>query len=465
MIIEGTEKNGSMAERKSMRNSKDKNKLDSNKQSRELLLNKDLSELNTRQWSVNLPGRDFKIRNEDMVPAFAGVIGKISLTGAFALAWMEALGIKSDLFAVENVRMELFLASLLTLLFCVFFNPAIAPPGTLAPLIPLVPVMVAAGVHPLPLALISGALGIILAALRAWPLLMKLSGNGTKAGVLILFGIMGIESAGVNLFSWSGRQIGAGYWLGAVLLLAGAAGFYLLFKRGKVWLAIPMSVLIGLLLPLFAGILPVINSSPGLPILNPYVWWHDLWGIGWGMNTAAWLASLPYALLIVIMWPLDAVAITAMHERSYGEHSERVIFKINPTFLLVGLRNIVGTLLGGSQTAAVWRSFLIPLGVVRRPLPGAALLLAILGIVFSLIGYPLDLAMFNPLLNLVLIFGVFMPMFLAGVALPTGRKDWLIAAVCIIPGYFFHPLAGWGLAVLLELFLKREAALTKRGRL
>ena len=169
-----------------MRNSKDKNKLDSNKQSRELLLNKDLSELNTRQWSVNLPGRDFKIRNEDMVPAFAGVIGKISLTGAFALAWMEALGIKSDLFAVENVRMELFLASLLTLLFCVFFNPAIAPPGTLAPLIPLVPVMVAAGVHPLPLALISGALGIILAALRAWPLLMKLSGNGTKAGVLIL---------------------------------------------------------------------------------------------------------------------------------------------------------------------------------------------------------------------------------------------------------------------------------------
>ncbi|NLW11089.1 MAG: DUF3360 family protein [Clostridiaceae bacterium] len=272
-----------------------------------------------------------------------------------------------------------------------------------------------------------------------------------------------LESASVKLIAWS---IGsADIWLGIILLIVGALGFYILYRRKLVWLAIPMSVAVGLLLPLLFGIRPELVSQPSFPIMNPGVWWNDLWGIGWGMEPSAWLAALPYALLIVIMWPLDAVAITAMHERSYGEHSERLIFKMNPTFLLVGLRNIAGAVLGGSQTAAVWRSFLIPLGVVRRPLPGAALLLAIFGIVFSLLGFPLDLALFAPLLNLVLIFGVFLPMLLTGIVIPKSRLNWAVAAVCVVVGYLWTPLAGWLLAVATELVFKRLAARAKRGRL
>ena len=427
------------------------------------VLHNDLADYKHRQWKINLPGRDYKVRPEDVVPAFAGTIGKISLAGAFAIAWMEALQITSAGFAIENVRLELFLASVLTFFFCAGINPAMAPPGTLAPLIPLVPVMAASGVHPLPLAIISGLLAIILALLRAWPKLMKLSGTGTKAGVLILFGILGLESASTKLIEWT--IIMSDFWLGLLLLAVGAIGFYILYRRKLVWLAIPMAVAVGLIIPLFFGLRPELVSRPALPIIDPFVWWNDLWGIGWGMTPSAWLAALPYSLLIVIMWPLDAVAITAMHERSYGEHSERLLFKMDPTFLLVGLRNIAGTFLGGSQTAAVWRSFLIPLGVVRRPLPGAALLLAVFGVLFSLLGFPLDFALFAPLLNLVLIFGVFLPMLLTGVVIPKNKENWLTVAVCVAVGYFWTPLAGWLLAAAAEFVLIRLAARAKRGRL
>ncbi|NLW12430.1 MAG: DUF3360 family protein, partial [Clostridiaceae bacterium] len=57
---------------------------------RKNLLQNDLTGYTHRQWRINLPLRDYQVRPEDIVPAFAGTIGKISLTGAFALAWMEA---------------------------------------------------------------------------------------------------------------------------------------------------------------------------------------------------------------------------------------------------------------------------------------------------------------------------------------------------------------------------------------
>lgn len=57
------------------------------------VLHNDLAGYKHRQWKINLPGRDYKVRPEDVVPAFAGTIGKISLAGAFAIAWMEALQI------------------------------------------------------------------------------------------------------------------------------------------------------------------------------------------------------------------------------------------------------------------------------------------------------------------------------------------------------------------------------------
>lgn len=158
----------------------------------------------------------------------------------------------------------------------------------------------------MPLAIISGLLAIILALLRAWPKLMKLSGTGTKAGVLILFGILGLESASTKLIEWT--IITSDFWLGLLLLVVGAIGFYILYRRKLIWLAIPMAVAVGLIIPLFFGLGPELVSRPALPIVDPFVWWNDLWGIGWSMNPSAWLAALPYSLLIVIMWLLAAAA-------------------------------------------------------------------------------------------------------------------------------------------------------------
>ena len=45
--------------------------------------------------------------------------------------------------------MELVFAGFLTIIFCAILNPYAGPQGTLAPLIPMVPIMAAAGVHPL----------------------------------------------------------------------------------------------------------------------------------------------------------------------------------------------------------------------------------------------------------------------------------------------------------------------------
>jgi hypothetical protein len=91
------------------------------------------------------------------------------------------------------------------------------------------------------------------------------------------------------------------------------------------------------------------------------------------------------------------------------------------TAYLVAFRNLAGVLLGGAQTAAVWRSFMIPLGVVRSPFRRSALWLGLLGIAAGLSGVLVDLAVYPPLLWMVLLFGIYLPMFETGLA--TLRTD------------------------------------------
>lgn len=387
----------------------------------------------------------------------------MSLLAAFVLAWMEALSIDVPGFAAENIRLELMVGSLLTLVFCALLNPQMAPPGTLAPMIPMIPLMAAQGVHPLPLALLAGTIGILLSFLGAYPLVLKISSAGTRAGILMLFGWMGISSSAGRLWQWTQDHNAPVLLL--LLLISGGIGFAVLSRRRQTWLTIPLCIVLGLVLPALFRIVPEFVTRPGLPLLDPRQWWLLRWGLGWGTNALDWLKALPYALLIVVMWPLDAVAITTMHERDYGRHADRLIFQLNSTFRLVGLRNMIAGLLGGAQIAAVWRSFLIPLGVVKRPIPGAALLLGLLGLTFVFSGYPIDLSMFPPLLHLVLMLGVFLPMLMAGLQLKKSPTDWLSAIVCLAAGYWINPLVGWALAVLASLLSARWAAFKKRGRL
>ncbi|NCA98047.1 MAG: DUF3360 family protein [Clostridia bacterium] len=412
-------------------------------------LEQDLANYQTRAWHVNLPGKDYTVRPEDLVPALAGVIGKIALVAAFAVAWKDGLGIESPDFVTENVRLELFIASILAILFSAIFHPRLGPPGTLAPLIPLVPAMAAAGVHPLAFGLLLGVAGIALAASGSFSRIMTLTGPGTKSGILLLFGLMGTVSALHSLWTWS--QSNSAKPATIVILSLGILLVAVLHHFKIRWLVIPGLAALALLLAWLFGIFPSLNTGPGLPILNPGQWWLEKWGLGWPDSVAEWIKPLPFVLLAIVMWPTDALAIQTILENNYGPAGRRATFLLNPTYLLVSVRNIIGALLGGAQTAAIWRSFMIPIGVVRRPIGASALFLGLLGLLASFLGAPLDFAVFPLLLWPVLIFGVYLPMMENGIrSLGINKRAIPVALACLVAGWVFQPVVGWIVGLVWE---------------
>lgn len=417
---------------------------------RDELLNQDLIDYDPQQWKFHNPFRSFRFRSEDIVPALSGAIGKVSLVSAFALAWAHGFGITDPTFVTENVRLEIVLASLFTLVFCVLLNPSVGPPGTLAPLIPLIPIMIAAGVHPLPLSLLIGGLGLLISILGYFNIVLQINGPGTKGGIMLLFGVMGIISSLEKLQIWSAQ--GSHDSLLLVLLLL-AIGIYILLSRLNArWLIIPACAVLALLVSALYGLSPDFQTPIALPIVNPSYWWNVRWGIGFGLTGRNFLTALPFAMLVIAMWPIDALAVRSIQETNYPVQAQRAYFNMNATFLVASLRNAVGAVLGGSQIAAIWRSFMIPLGVVKRPIGGSALLLAGLGLAFGILGFPIDISTFPALVWLVLIFGVFIPLIEIGLAYLRGPATIPVAVICLLLGAGLNPVLGWGAALFTENF-------------
>ncbi|MBM7581873.1 hypothetical protein JOD02_000710 [Caldicoprobacter guelmensis] len=413
-------------------------------------LNKDLISYNPKRWRVNIPFKDYSLRIEDIVPALSGAIGKVALVAAFAVAWAQGFGIKDPAFVIENVRLEIVVASILTIIFCAFLNPYAGPPGTLAPLIPLVPAMVASGVHPLPLSILIGFIGIIISGFKYFDKVIALNGPGTRGGIILLFGIMGISSSLDNLKNWAHNN---GVSELVVILLIVCLILYLLLNKFRLkWLIIPTCALAALLMSGLYGKYPAFETSMAFPIMNPNIWWNEKWGIGWGINLENFIKALPFTMLAVVMWPLDALAVKTIQELNYPREAKKAVFDMNSTYTLVSIRNIIGAVLGGGQISAVWRSFMIPLGVVRRPIGGSALILGIMGLAFGFFGVPIDIAVFPPLLWVVLIFGVFMPLLEIGLNTVKSIATAQIASICLITGFAINPVLGWVAANLVENF-------------
>ncbi len=409
------------------------------------------------QWRPNIPGRHYRIRPIDLVPALAGTIGKISLVAAFAMAWASAFGISDPSFVTENVRLELWIACFFTLLFSVFLNPTAGPPGTLAPLIPLIPVMAQSGVHPLPFAILISVVGFLFAQKGFFREIIRINGPATKSGILLLFGILGVSGAFKALHLWINEH--SGIYMLVTLLFSGTILYLLLLKLHLKWLIIPAVAVLSLVIALVFGVTPVLATPVGLPIVDPFVWWQDKWGIGFGLSLENFLVCLPFVLLVMTMWPTDALAVQALQEANYPPGSQKAVLNMDASFVGITIRNLTGALLGGAQTAAVWRSFMIPLSVVRRPIGGAALFLAILCAGFAFLGFPIDLAVFPPLVWLVLLFGVFMPMLEIG---STGLKQpgaIPVILLCLVIGISLGPLPGWSAALVTEnLFLHKKSS-------
>ncbi|MCL6589660.1 MAG: DUF3360 domain-containing protein [Firmicutes bacterium] len=414
------------------------------------MIENDLISYNPKKWRMNIPFKDYNFRIEDTVPALSGAIGKIALVAAFATAWALGYNITDPAFVTENIRLEMVFASILTIVFCAILNPYLGPPGTLSPLIPLIPIIISSGVHPLPLSILIGIIGLAISIFKYFNNIVEINGPGTKSGIILLFGFLGLNSSFSSLKSWAGGFEKPEVFI--ILMIAGIVLYILLNKYKVKWLVIPVAAAASVAIAAIFGLYPAFKTGIGLPIMNPNFWWNQKWGIGWGMNYANFIKAFPFAMLAIVMWPIDALAVKTFQETNYPKEAKHAIFEMNSTYILVSLRNLFGSLLGGSQISAVWRSFMIPLGTVKRPIGASAFILGLFGIGFGILGFPIDIAVFPPLLHLVLIFGVYIPLLEVGLSNIRIMASAQVAAICIVAGIAINPVVGWISAIFIENF-------------
>ena len=390
----------------------------------------------------------------DFIPAISGLIGKIALTSSFAFVWAHELGIENKSFVFENVRIELLIGSLITLIAAIVF-PKASPPGTLAPLIVLVPIMAQFGVHPLILGVYIGIMGIIAVKTGVLVKLTGISGPISRNSLTLAFGVSGIILALEKLYVFFQEKI-----LSFIVLVVVLSVVYvILFKLKKTHLIIPTASIISIIIPVIFGLDFDIHFAKSELKLSPSYWWNEIWGIGYGLDLKTILVTLPFAFFVVFLWTIDTVSIQVLQENSYEDGDQRQEIDINKSFFIASIRNIIGTFFGGAQTSSLWRSFLIPLFMIKRPMRTCAILMGICGVVFSLTSLPISILSYLPLVWSVLLFGIFVPFVVASVIniSKSDKKSTRFAVVLLsLPGIFINPMITWISSLIYEKVIVRK---------
>lgn len=352
-----------------------------------------------------------KLHYKDFVPVLSGLIGFIALVTSFAYVWSQELSITNVNFILENVRMEVLIGSIITL-FASIVLPNVAPAGTLAPLVILVPAMSAFGVHPLILGLTVGIVGFFVVKTGIFMCLVELAGFTCKTSITLTFGISGIWMSINKLYSFFSTKKQIFATLMIILILV-----YLLLLYHKIkWLVIPVVSLIVFIIPyLFHAGFEYVPVKLNLN-LSPYYWWDDMWGIGFGFDVVTILKTIPFTLFVILLWTIDTVSIQTIQDASYQSQEDKERIDIQQSFLIVAIRNTIGAFCGGAQTGSLWRSFLIPLYMVKRPMQIGAILLGIGGVITSLTVVPIQVMSYIPLVWSVLLFGIYMPFTLTAIS-------------------------------------------------
>ena len=277
-----------------------KHKPSSEFDTREDYLEHELQIMAPKRWRPNLPFKDYRFEIEDTIPAMAATIGKIVMVGAIAATFAGPLGL-DDGFILENVRYELLIVSIFIVLFSGFLLPTANLAGTHGPLIPLIPIVVAAGGHPMAFGLLIGAFGLILAISKGGSRLANLTSKGVCGGLLLYLGFVGTISQVKKLLAW-GDDIGMSH-IPFIVIISTIILYALLEHWRKRWLAVPLSCLLGGSLAFAMGAPFEFMTSPGLPNLNPMYWWGEDTGWMLGMPTIEnCVVVLPFAILAVAMW-------------------------------------------------------------------------------------------------------------------------------------------------------------------
>jgi hypothetical protein len=183
-----------------------------------------------------------------------------------------------------------------------------------------------------------------------------------------------------------------------------------------------------------------------------------MWEIGFGLNPISIMKTLPFALFVVVLWAIDTASITTMLDAGQPEGKKEEL-DLNTSFLITSIRNMIGGYFGGAQTGALWRSFLIPLSMVQRPIRPASILMGAIGILVGITYYPIALLSFPPLVWSVLLYGIFLPFLVVGMKNLRGfvnRMDMIFILLFMVVGVMFSPIITWTLSLAYEKLVKRN---------
>ncbi|ENJ6086656.1 DUF3360 family protein [Vibrio vulnificus] len=412
-------------------------------------LEHELNILSFKKWRVHLPFRDFGIEIEDWVPAIAATIGKVVMVTAMVAAFAAQFGLSPE-FVAENVRYELIIAGLLfVIFFSAILNPRANLAGTHGPMIPLIPLVAAAGGHPLALGIMVGVFGLILSATKGGSKLVRLTGEGVRGGLLIYLGAVGLISQLSKFESWS---VASGMESVSFVVISTTIVIYAyLAKIEKRWLAIPLCSLIAGVVSYLMGVPFEFTTEPGLPNMSPFYWWGEEtgWQLGWP-EFEHYIAVIPFAILAVAMWSPDFLGHRVFQELNYPKTAKDALMDVDDTMTVCSIRQIIGAGLGGGNLASSWGTYMIPAAIAKRPIPGGALLTGILCIVAAVLGYPMDLAMWEPVLRVALLVGVFLPLLEAGMQMVRNARNSQSAGICMFACALVNPVFGWAITMLLD---------------
>ena len=422
-------------------------------------LDHELQIMKPRRWALNLPGRDFRFEWEDLVPAIAGTIGIIAMYSAVMMSWADGLTqawphvTLGKEFAIEVARVEMLIPALL---FCVIASGLLNPRANLAgnhgPMIPLIGAIALAGAHPLALAILLGIFGLLLSYFKGGSKLVNLTSQGVAGGLLVFLGFTGAFSQIGQIQDWA-KSIDMGH-IGLIVLAVNVVLYAYLAKINKRWLAIPACAITGLLIALAfgAGFDLTFTTEMGLPNLNPVYWWGSTtegWMLGLP-NLEHFIASLPFAILAVAMWSPDFLGHRIFQELNYPRNTEKVLMDVDDTMTTCSIRQIVGTAVGGGNITSSWGTYMIPAAIAKRPIPAGSILLGSLCIIIAILGFPMDVAVWPPVMRIALLVGVFLPLLEAGMQMIKDTKDSQSAGICIFSAAVFNPVLAWALTMFLD---------------
>ena len=412
-------------------------------------LNHELTIMNPKRWSINLPGRDFSFALEDLIPAIAGTIGLTVMCTAVTNAFAGAYGL-DQAFIVENVRVDMLVVSVLfVIFFSGMFNPRANLPGIHGPMMPLIPLMAVSGTHPLALGILIAIFGIILSITKGGSRLVNMTSQGVAGGLLVYLGAIGTIGQVKAIQKWA-TGIEMGY-IGFTVLIANLILYAYLARVKKRWLAIPVCSFLAAVVALILGAPFEFTTTPGLPSFNPLYWWGEDTGWKLGMpGLSSFISSLPFAILAVAMWSPDFLGHRIFQEMNYPKKAKNVLMDVDDTMIGCSLRQVTSAFFGSGCITSSWGTYMIPAAIAKRPIPGGAIATGVLCSIVAIAGFPMDIAVWRPVLGIALLVGVYLPLLEAGMEMVHDSKDTQASGICIFSSAVVNPVFGWALTMFLD---------------